>query len=172
MSFLQEIMVLKSKIPHKTNPQIEAALKVANGLWGEDPEIKTVGAFGTLVFEVSTLKVETLRNVKRQSKARYATHEIVGRKSVLEYVGLEPDEITFEMQLNEGLGVNVQSEIGKLLEMLRSGESNYLILGTHAYGEYKWVLETVTINEEYADERGNVEMATANVTLKEVLPDD
>lgn len=170
MNFLKEILRLKDSVNHRTNPTIETALRLITELAGlNEVGINTVGAYGDVIFEVSTLKVETLRNMKRKARARYATHEIVGRKSVLEYIGLEPDEITFEMQLNESLGVDVQKEQSKLLSMLRSGEANYLILGTHAYGEYKWVISDLEMEHEYADRAGEPMVMTVSVTLKEVI---
>lgn len=168
MNFLKEILQLKKRVPHKTNPMLESALRVAATLAGlNDPVINNVGVFGSIVFEVSTLRVRTLSNMKRKASARYSTHDIVGDKSVLEYVGQQPDEITFDVQLNAHLGVDVQSEITELLSMVRSGQSEYLILGDHAYGQYKWALEGVSFDHQYADRHGNPALVTATLTLKE-----
>ena len=171
MKFLQEVVKLKKVIPHKSNPEIEAALKLGVMLenLGIEPEMRQMGSFGTVVFEVSTLKVLTVKDVRRRARARYATHEVYGGKTRIEYVGMDADEITFEIQLNGQMGVKVEQEMTKLLEMCRSGESYYLILGDHAYGQNKWVLEGVDLKHEYADKEGNVEVITASVTLKEEL---
>ena len=168
MGFLREILTLNKRVSHKTNPRTESAIKIlTNGLNMTEVTANTVGAFGKMIFEVSSLKVKTLKDVKRTTKARYATHDIVGQKSMLEFLGTAPDEITFDMQWNEDLGVDIEEEMGNLLDMQRSGDANYLFLGTHAYGTYKWVIESVTFNHEYADKYGNPYFMTASVTLKE-----
>ena len=109
--FLRQVLTLKGKVPHQSNPYVESALKLIEEYYELTPEGNVIGAIGDVVFEVSSKKVETLRDMKRQARGRYATHEIVGRKSVLEFLGLEPDEITFSMQLNADLGVDIQLEL-------------------------------------------------------------
>ena len=164
MGFLREIQVLKDGI--RTN--------VSRGDKFQDVRVfigngKVLGGYGDVIFEVSSLKVETLMELKRKMKGRYATHEVVGQKSRLEYVGMEPDEITFKMQLHAGLGVNVEAEMEKMMKKLRSGESNYLIFGQHAYGQYKWVLTDLNIDYEYEDRNGAPYYVTMELTLREVL---
>lgn len=171
MSYFRAIVDLVNQLPHQTNPRVEQSLKEIGerlGLTEEFPNV--VGAFGDVVFEASSIKIETLKDLKRKMRARYATHDVVGQKSVLEFVGLEPDEITFTMQLNADLGVNINRELEKLFAMLRSGESNYLILGASAYGQYQWVITDLSIDHRYADRQGNPYFAEVDITLKEVLP--
>ena len=168
--FFGTVIALKKVIPHVTNPKIESALGKIADIYGlNEVSANVVGAFGDVVFEASSLKIETVKDVKRSVKAKYATHDIVGHKSRLEFVGLEPDEITFSMQLNRDLGVNVDMEIKKLLTMLRAGEANYLILGNRAVGQGQWVLTSLTIDHKYADREGNPLYAEVDVTLKEAL---
>ena len=170
MNFLRDIIALKNKIPHRSNPLIETAINALDewfGLSQSNPHI--VGAFGGVVFEVSSMKVKTLRDVKRQSRGRYATHDIVGQKSVIEFLGTEPDEITFALQLNADLGVSVEGELNTLLELLRHGEPQYFILGGHPYGEYRWCLTNLSYTIDYADHTGAPIFATADVTLRECL---
>lgn len=129
------------------------------------------GRFGRVLFTVSSEKVRTLKDMKRTAKARYATHDIVGQKSKVEFLGLAPDEITFDVQLNADLGLDVMEEMSTLLDMLRNGESSTLIIGDHAYGQKRWVLESVTFNHEYSDKEGKPLFVTASLTLKEDMND-
>ena len=168
--FFGTVLALKKVIPHVTNPVIETAIGRIADMYGLNEEsANVVGAYGDVVFEASSLKIETVKDVKRSVKAKYATHDIVGHKSRLEFVGLEPDEITFTMQLNRDLGVNVDGEITKLLNMLRTGEANYLILGNRAWGQGQWVLTSLSIDYKYSDREGNPLYAEADVTMKEAL---
>ncbi len=170
MDFLREVYKLKDKVPHKSNPYVETALKLLEEKLGWlDINDNIIGVLGDVVFEVSSRKVETLRDFKRQARARYATHDIVGGKSVIEFLGTEPDEITFAMQLSADLGVDVQEELVKLLEMLRNGDANYLILGGWAHGKNKWVVSGLEFKIEHTDGWGLPVLVTADVTLKEAL---
>ena len=169
MEFLRQVLKLKSKVPHQSNPYIEGALKLAEEYFGLLPEGNVVGAFGDVVFEVSSLKVETLRDLRRQSKGRYATHEIIGRKSVVDFLGVEPDEITFTMQLNADLGVDIRAEQKKLLDMLRDGEAQYLVVGGRALGQGRWYLTGLESKVEYTDGRGWATFMTVEATLREAI---
>lgn len=166
MNFLRAVLPLKKMLPKERQAELEELME--SELFGALIGRRTLGIFGGLRFEVSTLKVMTLRDMKRRARARYATHEVFGQKSVLEYVGLEPDEITFDVQLIEAMGVDVQEEMAKMLDILRGGEEHFLILGTHAYGQYKWVLESADFKHEYTDAKGNPIIVTASLTFKEV----
>ena len=170
MDFLREIYKLKDKVPHKSNPYVETALRVMEEWLGwTELNDNIIGVYGDVVFEVSTMKVETLREFKRQARGRYATHDIVGGKSIIEFLGTEPDEITFTMQLSADLGVDIKEELVKLLEMLRNGDANYLILGGWAHGKNKWALTTLDFRIEHTDGWGEPVFVTADVTLKEAL---
>ena len=167
MNFLREVLPLKAILPQDKQSELDAILEseLVSQLIGR----RTLGIFGGIKFEVSTLKVMTLRDLKRKARGRYATHEVFGHKSTLEFVGLEPDEITFDVQLMKRLGVDVQEEMWKMLDLVRGGQAHYLILGTHAYGQYKWVLESADFRHEYSDEQGDPTLVTATLTLKEVF---
>ena len=93
-----------------------------------------IGAFNELVFEVSTEKVITYDNYKRETKARYARHELINQTSVLEYLGRDLEEITFTMMFTVSLGVDPAEETSKLRRMCLDGVADYLILGNTVVG--------------------------------------
>lgn len=169
MEFLRQVLKLKTKVPHQSNPYFESAIKLLEEHYGLTPEGNVIGAFGSVVFEVSSLKVETLRDLKRQSKGRYATHEIIGRKSIVEFLGVEPDEITFQMQLNADLGVDIRAEQRKLLDMLRNGEKHYLVVGGRALGQGQWYLTALDSKVEFTDGQGWTTFMTLDATLREAV---
>lgn len=128
-----------------------------------------VGAFGDTVFEVSMLRVITFDGFKRTVKAKYASHEIIGRPAVLEFVGRELEEISLTIKLMANLGVTPEEEALKLREMCQRGEPNFLIIGETVYGENEFVITDVTesINQWAGT---NVMMNQLDVTFKEYVP--
>lgn len=128
-----------------------------------------VGAFGDTVFEVSMLRVITFDGFKRTVKAKYASHEIIGRPAVLEFVGRELEEISLTIKLMANLGVTPEEEALKLREMCQQGEPNFLIIGETVCGENEFVIMDVTesINQWAGT---NVMMNQLDVTFKEYVP--
>ena len=128
-----------------------------------------VGAFGDTVFEVSMLRVITFDGFKRTVKAKYASHEIIGRPAVLEFVGRELEEISLTIKLMANLGVTPEEEALKLREMCQRGEPNFLIIGETVYGENEFVITDVTesINQWAGT---NVMMNQLDLTFKEYVP--
>ena len=128
-----------------------------------------IGAFGDTVFEVSMLKVLTFDGFKRTVKAKYASHEIIGRPAVLEFVGRELEEFTLTIKLMSNLGVTPEEEALKLREMCQQGEPNFLIIGETVYGENELVITDVTesVNQWLGT---NVMANQLDVTFKEYVP--
>ena len=128
-----------------------------------------VGAFGDTVFEVSMLRVITFDGFKRTVKGKYASHEIIGRPAVLEFVGRELEEISLTIKLMANLGVTPEEEALKLREMCQRGEPNFLIIGETVYGENEFVITDVTesINQWAGT---NVMMNQLDLTFKEYVP--
>ena len=48
-----------------------------------------IGSLGSVVFEVSTERVKTFRDLQIQRSAKYSEHAIHGRKGLLEFTGLD-----------------------------------------------------------------------------------
>lgn len=64
-----------------------------------------IGSLGDIVFEVSSSKVVTFKDYKRTTKARFQSHDIIGQKPILEYLGPDGEEISFTMQFSISLDV-------------------------------------------------------------------
>ena len=128
-----------------------------------------VGAFGDTVFEVSMLRVITFDGFKRTVKAKYASHEIIGRPAVLEFVGRELEEVSLTIKLMSNLGVTPEEEALKLREMCQRGEPNFLIIGETVIGENEFVLMDVTesVNQWIGT---NIMVNQLDLNLKEYVP--
>lgn len=130
-----------------------------------------IGALGDIVFTVSADEVRTFHNYHRATKARFATHEIIGKKPLIEYIAPEGEEITFSIQFHIGLGVVPAKETEKLRMLCEKGEPVYLIFGNHPVGAYMWVVESIGESAERIDHGGRILMTQVEITLKEYLPE-
>ena len=64
------------------------------------------------------------------------------------------------------LGVNPIKEIASLLQAMRRGEVNRLVIGPKAYGTNKWVITKLSNSLNRYDNRGNLLVAKVSVTMK------
>lgn len=129
-----------------------------------------IGAFNELVFEVSTERVITYDDYKRETKARYARHELINQTSVLEYLGRDLEEITFTMMFTVSLGVDPAEETSKLRRMCLDGVADYLILGNTVVGENLWTIESVGESKKAVDHFGKTIVSSVNVKMVEYVP--
>lgn len=144
-----------------------SALRGKLSSWGLSMPI---GSLGDIVFEVSSRKVRTFKDFKRKTKARYASHEIIGQKPILEFVGPDGEEITFIMQFSLSLGINPQEETDKLREICEEGTAMYFVLCNTVIGANQWIVESVGESVDTIDNNGRVVVTQVEVTLKEYVP--
>lgn len=126
-----------------------------------------VGSFGNLVFSVSDRTVRTFDGMSWDFSANYATHDRHIKADILEYMGPEIEEVSFSMYFSVFLGVNPANEIEKLRKMVRNGNTDRLVIGGKVYGSYKWVMQKGSVTMKRFDQKGNLWVAEAKVTLKE-----
>lgn len=126
-----------------------------------------LGSLGSVVFETSIDRIRTFDNLKRQGKARFATHELVDRKPSLQFTGLDLDTLSFDMRFDVSLGLNPLKELKSLREIRDKGEAVDFILNGQPIGENLWVIESIDENLDVIDNKGNILVATVSVQLKE-----
>ena len=126
-----------------------------------------IGSLGNLVFSVSENTVRTFDELSWKVSSKYATHDRHIKRDVLEFLGPEPDAISFKMAFSVFHGVNPLNEVKKLNKMCHNGEISTLVLGGRKYGYYKWVITGISNTLSKYDNAGNCWAATADVTLKE-----
>lgn len=128
-----------------------------------------IGCLGDIIFEASDATVRTLDNMTWSGSARYAVHDRHLTHALTEFVGLNPDKITFDITLSADLGVDPLTEVVKILNIERSGKAVPLTIGTKGYGKYRW---TITKHEEKMKafyRNGDVHTSTVSVSLQEYL---
>lgn len=126
-----------------------------------------IGTFGGLSFAVSSNKVSTFDDLKWDTSAAYATHDRHLQPDLLEFLGPDPEQITFEMKFSVFLGVNPLKSVNDLRRMVREGTAERLVIGGRVYGDYKWAITKVSSAMKRFDNRGNCWAAEVTVTLKE-----
>lgn len=124
-----------------------------------------IGALGDVVFEVSSKAIETLNKFTWKVSAKFAEHKIHAGDTLLEFVGREEEKIGFDIELSRELGVEPMAEIEKLLTYCRNGKALNLVIGTHAYGTYKWVIKDVAVKVKRTDKYGDISNASVSVDL-------
>ena len=127
----------------------------------------SLGSLGDVVFEVSSSTVRTIDNLAHNTKARLAKHDIIGKKPVMEFLGPDGDEVSFDMRFSIYLGINPKEEADKLRKMCEKGEAMELIMGNQPIGAGKWVIESVSESVDAIDNLGNILVSTVKVSLKE-----
>lgn len=128
-----------------------------------------IGAFADLVFEVSSSKVLTYDDYQRESKSRYAKHELINQTPTLEYLGRDVEEISFKMTFTTMLGVNPAEETAKVRQMCLDGVADYLILGNAVIGDHLWIIESVSESATAWDNNGNILVSSVNVKMQEYV---
>lgn len=125
-----------------------------------------IGSLGDIVFSVSRNQVKTFTGLKWDSSAQYSTHNRHLKDPLLEFTGTDADTISFKMTFSVFLGVDPMGEITKLLNAERAGKVMRLVIGTKAYGKYKWVITKTSKDLERFDNKGNLLAAQVSVSLK------
>ena len=128
-----------------------------------------VGYLGEIIFMVSDDAVETIDNFVWSGSARYSTHQRHLTNALTEFVGLDPDKITFDIVVSRFLGVDPYAEVVKIWNYERGGTAVPLTIGTHAYGKYRWSIKSHKMKAKTYDKRGDITSATISLTLQEYI---
>ena len=128
-----------------------------------------IGCLGDIIFSVSSDVVKTLDNMQWSGKARYGTHQRHLRDALTEFVGLDPDGISFDIQLNRNFGADPQAELVKVWKYEREGIPVSLVIGEKAYGKYRWNITDHKAKLTHFDINGKLMIATVSLNLQEYI---
>lgn len=128
-----------------------------------------IGSFGSIAFEVSSERVFTYDDYRRETKARYSKHDLVNSVPAYEWLGEDAEEISFKMIFTISLGVNPAEEVARLRQMCLDGEADYLVLGDAVIGNNLWVIESVGEAAKAWDNAGNILVAEVDVKMIEYV---
>lgn len=126
-----------------------------------------IGTFGNVVFETSNDLVRTFKDMTRDTNVRLASHDIIGKKPVIEWIGPGTDIIKFSMQFNSILGVEPKDEEKKLRDMAQTGKVAHIIVGGEPISDYKFIIESISSSGRIYDRDGNLIKSMVDITVKE-----
>ena len=138
-----------------------------------------VGYMGDIMFVTSRQYLITFDDYSRNAEGRWAKHDIIGQKPVLEFLGPDTEKISMKIQLRRDHGVNVETMLRRLREMRDTGEVFPLVLGSKVIGNLikkyilkqsvtpgLWVLKGLSEDVKHWA-GGNLYIVDATVTLEE-----
>lgn len=126
-----------------------------------------IGTFGNIIFETSNDLVRTFKDMTRDTNVRLASHDIIGKKPVIEWIGPGTDTIKFSMQFNSILGVEPKDEEKKLRDMAQTGKVAHIIVGGEPVSDYKFIIESISSSGRIYDRDGNLIKSMVDITVKE-----
>ena len=121
-----------------------------------------IGSFGSVIFRVSSTQIKTFDELSRRVAAKFADHEVAGKKPISEKTGEELDQITFNIQLNRAY-CKPEQELLTLNKILSSGVANRLIIGTRNLG--KFTLREFEENLTHVGKKGALLVKDLSLTL-------
>ncbi len=134
-----------------------------------------IGTLGSIVFEVSTESdVRTFRDLKKSDSANYTEHKILGRKSLLEFTGVNASTCSLSIRLTRGLGFTIDPvrEIQELYDHMRQADALPFIVGGNVIGEGLWVIESIDTDYKIIGAAGQVMDVVISLKLREYLSED
>lgn len=126
-----------------------------------------IGTFGNVIFETSNDLVRTFKDMTRDTNVRLASHDIIGKKPVIEWIGPGTDTIKFSMQFNSILGVEPKDEEKKLRLLAQTGKVAHIIVGGEPISDYKFIIESISSSGRIYDRDGNLIKSMVDITVKE-----
>lgn len=124
-----------------------------------------LGVLGLIPFVCSSSAVLTFRNLSVERSDRWATHDVIGNKPKLEYVGPNLLQVSFEIQLNSSLGVTPIASLIALKELMDLHEPQRLLIGPDYFG--KFVIESMSESRKHHNGFGICISADVTLNLRE-----
>ena len=126
-----------------------------------------IGQFGEITFEVSSDKLLTFEDFKRESESNFQNHALIAQKPRTEFIAPGLDTISFTVILNAQFGVKPRDEMNRWLEYCRSGDAEWLAVGGKLMGVDRWVVKSVSQSWDVIYDGGILASGKVNITLQE-----
>lgn len=128
-----------------------------------------VGYLGAIPFIVSREYIRTFSDFSRESAGRWAKHDIIGDKPVLEFLGPDIEKISFKMQLRSDNGLNPRKELEVLRKLRDDGTPIPLIIGGRPVTDNMWVVESLGEAVTFWTAGGAMQSVNVDVSLQEYV---
>lgn len=126
-----------------------------------------VGSMGDIPFVVTYGKIRTFSDYGRSGSGRWAKHDLIGRKPVMEFLGPDVEKVSMKIQLRTDHGINPESELERLRKMRDTGAVFSFILGGAPVSDNYWLLEDIGENVSYWRAGGKILSVSVDITLTE-----
>lgn len=126
-----------------------------------------LASYGKITFKVTEEEIKIFNNFTISRKARYVAHERINNKPLLQFMGLEADTISFNIQLIEGVTGNIVGDLKVLKNMFTKAEVHPLFLGSKKLGSF--VIESISEAYSMMDNFGNLEIVNVSLSLREYI---
>lgn len=126
-----------------------------------------LASYGKITFKVTEDEIKIFNNFTISRKARYVAHERINNKPLLQFMGLESDSISFNMQLVQDITGNVSDDLKSLQDMFKKAEAHPLFLGQKKLGSF--VMESISEAYSVMDNFGNLEIVNVSLSLREYI---
>lgn len=126
-----------------------------------------LASYGKITFKVTEKEIKIFNDFSISRKARYVAHERINNKPLLQFMGLEADSISFNMQLVQGLTGDVSDDLKTLQDMFKKAEVHPLFLGQKKLGSF--VIESISEAYSMIDNFGNLEIVNVSLSLREYI---
>lgn len=126
-----------------------------------------VGSMGDIPFVVTYGKIRNFSDYGRSGSGRWAKHDLIGRKPVMEFLGPDVEKVSMKIQLRTDHGINPESELGRLRKMRDTGAVFPFILGGAPVSDNYWLLEDIGENVSYWRAGGKILSVSVDITLTE-----
>lgn len=123
-----------------------------------------VGCLGDIVFQVSDDVIKTFQKFEHSGSARLSTHNLQGRRGVVEYTGADPETVSLSFRLSKYLGVDPYFDLHRVENYCREGVALRLMIGTYQVGD-RWLIKSFKYTGERFDGRGDLIDASVSVSL-------
>lgn len=127
----------------------------------------TIAKWGDITFRVSSEQVFSFRKMKRSYSARWATHNIPGKRPKMEFQGANMDEMSIEVILDAELGVKPRAAMKKFRAAAKKGKVHYFYVGGKKVVARKMYISAGTENWNEIWNGGELVRATATLTFNE-----
>lgn len=124
-----------------------------------------LAAYGSIPFYCSYGKVLTFNDLSVERGAKWAQHEVIGGKPVLEWTGEELVRVSLSIRFDTGLGMPPVIGLNHLKKMLENRKWKPLVVGMEYIGRF--VIESISEERTWHTGAGVCQVATASITLIE-----
>lgn len=126
-----------------------------------------IGSLGPVIFKASTSLIRTFDEMQHTGEARFAEHQRIGYKPLIEFIGPGLQKVTYSMYIAVELGLSPAEEVLRLRGLRDAGIYNPLILDGKPIGLF--VITSLSEEWNRLDNKGRLLAVSLSVSLTEYV---